>query len=119
MGKIERLLEKAARYACLGNGRRDKRGYWYGVVAERDDGTLVFARNGASALKNPTCHAEYRVLRKAGARSTVYVARVSREDGSLKNAKPCPYCEAALRHKYVKRVYYTVSDEEYAVMNLL
>ena len=34
-------------------------------------------------------------------------------------SQPCPYCEAALRHKYVKRVYYTVSDEEYAVMNLL
>ena len=118
MAKVERLLERAARYACLGKGKRDRRGYWYGAVAERDDGTLVFARNGASALKNPTCHAEYRVLRKAGAKATVYIARVSREDGSLKNAKPCVHCEAALRHKFARKVYYTVSDDEFAVMSL-
>ena len=38
--------------------------------------------------------------------SDVYVARINRE-GEARISKPCPMCEAAMRHVGVRRVYYT------------
>ena len=38
--------------------------------------------------------------------SDVYVARINRE-GKARISKPCPMCEAAMRHVGVRRVYYT------------
>jgi len=38
--------------------------------------------------------------------SDVYVARINR-GGEARISKPCPMCEAAMRHVGVRRVYYT------------
>ena len=38
--------------------------------------------------------------------SDVYVARINRE-GEARISKPCPMCEAAMRHVGGRRVYYT------------
>jgi tRNA(Arg) A34 adenosine deaminase TadA len=86
-----------------------------GAVAIRQDGTLVKSRNGSTPRPDgisPSCHAEARVLRKAGFGATVYVARVKR-DGSLGMAKPCVHCMAALKSRGVEMVYWTVSNNKW------
>lgn len=94
----------------------DKRCYLLGALAIRADGTTVSSQNGSNLVKDQRCHAEARVLRKAGFHAVIYVVRVSRRDGSLRCAKPCKACRAELKNKRVKRVYYSISDSEYGVM---
>jgi len=57
-----------------------------------------------------TLHAELGAIlgieRSTTQGSTVYVARINRE-GQARISKPCPMCEAAMRHVGVRRVYYT------------
>tara|TARA_R110000744_G_scaffold5421_4_gene19157 strand:+ start:642 stop:1037 length:396 start_codon:yes stop_codon:yes gene_type:complete len=43
--------------------------------------------------------------------ATVYVARIGKQ-GDLRLSKPCPMCEAAMRHVGVREVIYTVNEEE-------
>lgn len=87
-----------------------------GAIAIRRDGTLVSARNGSTTKfncnKTPSTHAEYRVLRKAGYGSTIYVAQVLR-NGKIDMAKPCSRCMAMLRSKGVEMVYYTISPNDW------
>ncbi len=57
-----------------------------------------------------TLHAELGAIlgieRSTTQGSTVYVARINKE-GEARISKPCPMCEAAMRHVGVRRVYYT------------
>jgi deoxycytidylate deaminase len=91
-----------------------------GAVGQRSDGTIVQAWNGSSAGTTydrcPSAHAEARLLRKLDAGSTVYVARTRKEDGKLAIAKPCKDCERLMRHRGVKRVEYSINDNEYGVL---
>jgi len=64
----------------------------------------------------PSMHAEARLTRKLDFYSTVYVARTMKLGLGL--ARPCPDCQRALRRKRVTRVYYTISDNEYGVLEL-
>jgi len=91
-----------------------------GAVAVRRDGVIVHSRNGCAQrpdAKVPSIHAEARLLRKAGFGCVMYVARVKR-DGSLAMAKPCATCEAYLRSRGVKQVFYTISDNDWEGMEL-
>lgn len=85
---------------------------YLGAVAFRPDGKMVSARNGSAIHVSPSCHAEARVLRKCGAGSRVYVARVLR-DGTFANAMPCGRCRAAMRAKGITVVTYTVGPCEW------
>lgn len=80
-----------------------------GAVAVRKDGVIVTARNSHVFMPMHAAHAERKVMRKAGYGATVYIARVC-FDGSISMAKPCPACEALLRNKRVKKVFYTNWD---------
>ncbi len=93
------------------------RAYVLGAVALRADGTLVSSRNGSCQHPTPSTHAEARVLRKAGAMATVYVARI-KKDGTVGCARPCPHCLAALINRGAIRCYYTISDSEFGVIEL-
>ena len=57
-----------------------------------------------------TLHAELGAIlgieRSTTQGSDVYVARINKE-GKARISKPCPMCEAAMRHVGVRRVYYT------------
>lgn len=90
----------------------DSRSHAVGAVALRTDGAFVHARNGSSERVQPLVHAERRLLRKAGRGSIIYVAR-RRRDGRIGLARPCEWCLTAMRRRGVKRVYYTISDQEY------
>jgi len=68
-----------------------------------------------------TLHAELGAIlgmeRSTTQGSTVYVARINRE-GEARISKPCPMCEAAMRHVGVRRVYYTNKEGKIERMKL-
>jgi hypothetical protein len=94
-----------------------------GAVGVRKDGVIVSAKNGSVKVSSadgdgfsfPTAHAEHRCVKKMDVGGVVYVARVLR-DGSLAMSKPCPDCERSLRGRGIKKVYYSINDVEYGVM---
>ena len=63
-----------------------------------------------------TVHAELGVIlwldRSITSGATVYVARVGKTDDEYKLSKPCSMCHAALKYVGVKRVVYTIDDDE-------
>lgn len=110
-----KLLEKAAMVAITGSRSRD---YWLGAVAKRKDGAVVSATNLNTQLPKPSAHAEARVLRKADWGSILYVARILRQTGEWAMARPCVHCQALIRHRGVKKVYYTIGPNEYGVWDV-
>lgn len=108
-----KYLELAARVAAGGDMKRTFR---LGAVAIRDDGAIVVSVNGATKEPNDRAHAEAKVLRKAGKNSTLYVARVLKSNGEIALAKPCSQCMAKIRNAGVKKVFYTISENEYGVL---
>ena len=60
-------------------------------------------------------HAEMACLIKAREDGDmIVVVRLGGHDGkSLRNAKPCPICEPALRYAGIKHVYYSVTDNTF------
>lgn len=114
--KIWNYLEIAGRTAS--KRKHDQRDYWLGAAAERADGALVTACNGPAPDKTREVHAEYRLSRKLDQGATVYVARVRTGDGKFGNAKPCRSCRNALKARKVKKVYYTIGQDEYGILYL-
>jgi len=116
------LLYQAAQIA-LPSIENDYRDFWLGCIGIREDGVMVSAKNGAASFRTaiksyhllPTSHAEGRVLRKLGGGGIVYVARVSKKDGSLVMARPCSMCQIKLRAAKVNKVYYTINNNEYGI----
>jgi tRNA(Arg) A34 adenosine deaminase TadA len=96
--------------------KSDSRHHRVGAVGIRSDGAIVVSQNGPSTVKNPRCHAEYRLVRKMDYYGTVYVARKSSLGFLL--ARPCATCRAFLRSRRVRVVYYTISNSEYGVLRL-
>lgn len=117
------MIQRAAEFAS----RRppgDKRRYQIAAVGITPEGGIYHARNLAyhfsedeqlSFRKEPSAHAEFKLARALSKGSVVYVARVLKS-GGLAIAKPCPMCMIALRAKQVKRVYYTIDDSSYGVI---
>ena len=68
------------------------------------------ARFRKEGYGDATLHAELGAIlgmdRSTTQGSDVYVARINRV-GEARISKPCPMCEAAMRHVGVRRVYYT------------
>jgi len=102
---------------------KDFRDYWLAAVGIREDGVMVSAKNGAASFRTtiksyqllPASHAEGRVLRKLGKAGIVYVARVSKKDGSLAMARPCGMCQVKLRAAKTIKVYYSINDSQYGI----
>lgn len=91
-----------------------RRTHAIGAVALRPDGVVVSARNGSSPHPIGACHAEIRVLRKAGRGSVVYVARVRGQ--KLAYARPCPRCQAALRAKGIAEVVFSAGPNTWETL---
>ena len=100
--------------ADVAHRKKDGRAHYVGAVGIRSDGRLVTASNGPSENRLPACHAEARLMRKMDFYGTVYVSRKTSVGYRL--SRPCPSCQRALRAKRIKRVYYTISDTEYGVL---
>lgn len=97
--------------------RRDGRSFFHGAIGVRKDGAIVHAINGSSKVPSRQAHCEYRLSTRLDVGSVVYVVR-RRKDGTLANSKPCMNCEKAMRSVGVRRVYYSIGDSEYGVMDL-
>lgn len=120
---VKRFFEIARRIAKKSSNY--KRNYYLGAVGLRKDGTVVKSHNGAVVLgsencrmKFPPAHAEFRLCGKLDKGSIVFVCRISRFDGSFLMSRPCVYCVQRMMSVGVKRVYYTISENEYGVMDL-
>ncbi|MFZ4768613.1 MAG: hypothetical protein ACOYLO_00435 [Ferruginibacter sp.] len=116
---VWKYFELAKKVASI---KDDKRDFLFGAVAIRNDDVLVFNSNGSAVIdKNdrrsyfPTCHAEYRLVRKLDRGAIVFVTRIG-GDFSFKNSKPCQTCQNAMRKRGVKKVYYTISNDSYGVI---
>lgn len=110
--KIFQYLRVAANMA---RKKKDQRTFFLGAVGIRKDGVFVQSFNAPSFQPTPCGHAEARLARKLDRGAVVYVARI-RADGSFGSAKPCANCEKVLRQKGVKKVYYSLGDDEYGVL---
>lgn len=84
----------------------DGRRFCHGAVGIRKDGVLVCAANGNPKEPEPEHHCEARVLRKLGKGGIIFLVRTA-SDGSWRDSKPCPYCQARLKAKDVLKVYYS------------
>lgn len=112
--KIRSYFEIAAKLAA---SKSDRRVYLLGAVGIRRDGAMVASFNGPATQQSPRSHAEARLCQKLdfGA-PAVFVARVRVCDGTFGPAKPCARCEKKLSQKQIRKVYYTISDNEYGVL---
>lgn len=119
MSSDKKMLMMAAAAAGRPIGHSsERRQFILGAVGVRGDGVLVKSRNIAAPVPAPEHHAETRLARKLTPGSSVWVARVSRLNGSWAMAKPCPNCERRLRSAGVDRVVYTIGPEEWGVLEL-
>jgi len=106
-----KYLELASRIA---KGGSEDRNYLIGCVGVRADGAIVVAPNSWTKEPEPRAHAEAKVIQKSDRGTVLYVARIHR-DGKLAMAKPCVKCQALIKNKKIKRVYYSISNEEFGV----
>lgn len=109
-----KYLDLAARIA---KGGSEDRNYLIGCVGLRTDGAIVVAPNSWTKEPEPKAHAESRVLAKAGIGATIWVSRIVRT-GEWANAKPCVKCQALIRNKKVKKVYFTSGPNEWGCWNV-
>lgn len=104
--RIKKYLELAAYVSRI---KGDSRTYFHGAVAERRDGVLVAASNGAPKEPTPRHHCEFRILRKLGRDGIIYLVRTL-ADGTWADSTPCIHCEKAIRAHRVNMVHYTTGD---------
>jgi tRNA(Arg) A34 adenosine deaminase TadA len=113
--KIKEAFRLAAIEACK---RSDHRAFLIGAVAIRKDGTLVKSHNLPAFDWDRNVHAEYRLSKKLDMGAEVFVARIGKDGLGFKNAKPCDSCLKILISKRVSRIYYTISNFEWGVIDL-
>ena len=106
-----KYLELAIRIA---KGGTEERNYRIGCVGIRTDGAIVASPNLLTKKPEHTAHAEHRVIFKSDSGVILYVARILR-DNTIALAKPCKKCQVLIRNRRVKRVYYTINNEEFGV----
>ncbi len=117
MAAINKYFRLAKQIALKGDNKEASRHYRLGAVGIRRDGAIVTASNVPNRSPEPNAHAEARLARKLDWDSVVYVVRILRS-GSFAMARPCQRCQHALRLRGVRYVYYSISGDEYGVMNL-
>ena len=111
--KIWNYFEIAGKLASYKAGEKS---FLLAACAHRGDGAFVSAVNSISQQPNRLLHAEKRICNKLDYGATVYVARVRLLDGEFALSKPCFSCEKALRSKRVARVYYTIDQHNFGVL---
>jgi len=116
MNKVWKFFRLAAEEAVK-NRAFHTRNHQLGCVAVRGDGAMVKASNGPTPVPTREMHAEYRVSKKMDYDATVYVVRVLK-DGSYGMAMPCADCLKAMKSKRVKRIYFTIDNDNYGVIPL-
>lgn len=96
---------------------KDRRNFLLGAIGIRSDGAIVKSFNGHSHAPNNRAHAEYRLAQKLDVGSVVYIVRIRVGDGKLAIAKPCDRCQKVLKAKGVKKIFYSIGENEYGVID--
>lgn len=113
--KAEKLLAIATGVAL---GRLShKQTFRLGAAGIRKDGVIVVSFNGAPKEPEWAHHAESRLCRKLTPDSTVAVVRIL-ANGTWAMARPCNSCQKCLTRMGVRKVYYSISSNEFGVMLL-
>jgi deoxycytidylate deaminase len=79
---------------------------------------MVIGINSPTKEPERRCHAEYKAAKKMDQGGIMYVARVLQSDGTFAMSRPCRNCLKVLKSKRIKKVYYTISNNEFGVINL-
>lgn len=101
--------------------RISNRNFYIGAIGIRNDQAIVIARNEAAMEPTPAVHAEARLAKRLDYGATVYVARIKFAKTNYAEyalAKPCPDCMRVLAHRRVKRIYFTISNNEWDLIDL-
>lgn len=122
------MIELAARVA----ESSENKDYRHGAILVKGNNVLNAASNKNAHARfgkrfrrrdkgNPTYHAELGCIlgldRSVTRGADLYVVRVGRA-GTLRLSKPCHMCEAALKHVGVRRVYYSINENEFGCVKL-
>lgn len=107
-----KMLDIASR---IGRSKDDDRHFALGAVAIRGDGKMVSSYNGKVPYPDRRSHCEARLCRKLDYGSIVFLTRTI-ATGEWANSKPCPSCEKALKTAKVKKVYYTIGPDQWAIL---
>ena len=127
-GRHKRFMESSARTASCSEFPN----YRHGAILVRGGSILNTAYNKsnhinwANKFRNKDCghathHAEVGAIlgmaREKTTGATMYVARIGKT-GELKMSKPCEMCQQVLAHVGVKKVYYSIDDENIGCIKL-
>ena len=127
-GRHKRFIENSARTAR----ESEFPNYRHGAILVRGGSILNTAFNKSNHINwankfrakdcgHATHHAEVGAVlgmaREKTTGATVYVARVGKS-GELKMSKPCEMCQQVLAHVGVKKVYYSIDDENIGYIKL-
>lgn len=109
------VAEKVAKatFSKIKNSIHRKK-FIFGAVSVRHDGSITVSNNICTKTPNKNAHAEKRVLAKAGMGSVLYLVRL-RRDGTWGSAKPCKHCQQLIKNKKVRKVVYSISENNYGV----
>lgn len=78
-----------------------------GAALVRDGAVIALAANAPRLLRDPTAHAEMRVIREAARR----LDRERLEDCDMwVTLEPCAMCAGAIAHARIRRLYYGAPD---------
>ena len=114
--KVFRYFELAKEIAL----REPWRPFIHGAVAIRSDGAVVKSPNCTNKSPNHLSHAEARVVRKLDYDApAVFVIRIRRDNLKLALSKPCFDCMKKMISKNVQRVFYSIGEGEYGVIDNL
>jgi len=108
----------------VATSRKDRRSFLLGAVGIRNDGVIVASPNGPAVIEDissnrgyfPEAHAEFRVSKKLDVGSVVYVIRIRRGNKRVCLAKPCETCLTVLKHRGVKKIYYSISENKKGII---
>lgn len=109
-----KYMELATRIA-LGTLEEDKNSF-FGIIGIRNDGAMIVSSNVRTKSPCHSAHAEYRLLKKCDAGSTIWIVRILK-NGNWAMAKPCVRCQSLIKNKRVNKVYYSISPGHYGVWN--
>lgn len=107
-----KLLQMAADLALTDTDKG--KNYKLAALCIRKDGARTASTNKLTKTPKHACHAECRVLKKSDYGSILYIARVL-GDGTWAMSRPCSKCQALIRNRGVKRVFYTIGPGEFGV----
>ena len=74
-------------------------------------------RDRGHATKHAEVGCIHNIDRSKTTGSTLYVARIG-NTGNLLMSEPCPMCKRALANAGIKKVYYTLNEEEMGILKL-